>query len=134
VKHTNQLELFKQDNYEKYKGEKQICKVCQQEKPLDHFYRCGVDGIDNRCIPCFRKESDWRREQREIYKHLDTGHCHCCGKEHEKALHFDHDHDTLQFRGWLCINCNQGIGKLGDNMKGLNRALAYLKKCYETKR
>ena len=49
----------------------------------------------------------------------------CCGKTDE-ILHWDHCHETLKHRGWLCANCNTGIGKLGDNITGVMQALAYL--------
>lgn len=42
------------------------------------------------------------------------------------SLHLDHDHTTGKFRGWLCSRCNTAIGKLGDNVAGVRRALAYL--------
>jgi hypothetical protein len=41
---------------------------------------------------------------------------------------FDHDPQTHEFRGWICQNCNTGIGKLGDNPEGVLRALDYLVK------
>lgn len=50
--------------------------------------------------------------------------CECCGKE--KELHLDHDHESGKFRGWLCTNCNTALGKLGDNIEGLLRAIHYL--------
>lgn len=43
-----------------------------------------------------------------------------------RGLCLDHCHKTGKFRGWLCGNCNTGIGKLGDNAEGLKRALRYL--------
>jgi hypothetical protein len=43
-------------------------------------------------------------------------------------LCLDHNHETGKFRGWLCDNCNTGIGKLGDTVEGLERAIAYLKR------
>tara|TARA_A200000159_G_C7239023_1_gene303691 strand:+ start:39 stop:185 length:147 start_codon:yes stop_codon:yes gene_type:complete len=43
----------------------------------------------------------------------------------------DHDHNTLKFRGWICDPCNMGIGKLGDDLEGIEKALAYLKGHYE---
>lgn len=39
---------------------------------------------------------------------------------------FDHDPVTHEHRGWLCQNCNTAIGKLGDNVEGLTKALHYL--------
>jgi hypothetical protein len=45
-----------------------------------------------------------------------------------KTLHKDHDHTTGEFRGWLCYKCNTGVAALGDNVVGLERAIAYFKK------
>ena len=41
-------------------------------------------------------------------------------------LHLDHDHETGAFRGWICSTCNTGLGKLGDNLQGLLRAMDYI--------
>jgi hypothetical protein len=58
------------------------------------------------------------------------GACGCCGKlvETVAELQFDHDHETGSFRGLLCITCNTGIGKLGDTLDGVLKAVAYLKR------
>jgi hypothetical protein len=54
--------------------------------------------------------------------------CECCGgPPGRRALALDHDHTTGKFRGWLCTNCNTGIGKLGDSLVGVLRAVRYLK-------
>jgi len=55
--------------------------------------------------------------------------CECCGgPPGRRALSLDHDHGTGCFRGWLCGNCNTGIGKLGDTIDGLQLATDYLKR------
>ena len=57
------------------------------------------------------------------------GCCACCGTHHteiKKGLAVDHCHETGSIRGLLCLNCNTGIGKLGDDVDGLLKALAYL--------
>ena len=46
----------------------------------------------------------------------------------QQATDVDHCHDTNIIRGFLCSECNTGIGKLGDNEEGVERALNYLKK------
>jgi len=55
--------------------------------------------------------------------------CECCGRPPRKhSLCVDHCHETGRFRGWLCGMCNTAIGKLGDNVAGLETAIAYLKR------
>lgn len=55
--------------------------------------------------------------------------CECCGRpEPTRALAVDHCHESGKFRGWLCTQCNTGMGKLGDNIAGLKKALAYLER------
>jgi len=41
-------------------------------------------------------------------------------------LQIDHLHGTFTFRGWLCRECNTGIGSLGDNLEGVLQAAVYL--------
>jgi Recombination endonuclease VII len=54
--------------------------------------------------------------------------CECCGRLPSHALRLDHDHVSGAFRGWLCISCNAGIGFLGDDIHGLEKAIQYLKR------
>lgn len=65
-----------------------------------------------------------------------SGCCACCEKpldqgwtrEHKpNKLVVDHDHVTGKVRGLLCTMCNKGLGLLGDNVEGLEKALKYLK-------
>ena len=107
--------------------ETKVCKICKLEKPLGRFYQQGRKSLDNRCKACANEGKTWRRRERKKYEHLDTGFCHCCGRKSD-SLHFDHDHNTKKYRGFLCHFCNTGIGKLGDNIEGVNRALRYLER------
>ena len=52
--------------------------------------------------------------------------CYNCGRTDRKLV-FDHDHQTLEHRGWICDNCNRSIGMLGDTIESLERAIKYLK-------
>lgn len=57
--------------------------------------------------------------------------CECCGRSREeygKKFARDHEHGTDIFRGWLCHNCNQAIGLLGDTAAGVQQAVAYLER------
>jgi hypothetical protein len=53
----------------------------------------------------------------------------CCAPAPERlaSMHLDHDHETGAIRGFLCIDCNQGLGKLRDSPDLLLRALVYLR-------
>jgi Recombination endonuclease VII/NUMOD3 motif len=54
--------------------------------------------------------------------------CDLCNgpQQGQQSLTLDHDHVTGELRGWLCTRCNTGLGKLGDDVEGLRRALAYI--------
>lgn len=58
-------------------------------------------------------------------------HCECCGRRDRKALALDHCHATGAFRGWLCSRCNLAIGKLGDTVEAVQKALDYLKRAQQ---
>ena len=40
----------------------------------------------------------------------------------------DHCHDTNTFRGYICQNCNTGLGGFRDDLTIIERAVIYLKK------
>ena len=92
---------------------------------------------------CRKCESERSVQQRELRKTAPPipECCDCCGVSFKRPVQkvrlfrktsvstrLDHCHDTNIFRGWLCHNCNSGIGLLGDNLEGLNKAVAYLEK------
>ena len=57
--------------------------------------------------------------------------CQCCGKPmvhgpgSDKCC-FDHDPITDEFRGWICMKCNTGLGNLGDTLQSALNAVRYL--------
>lgn len=59
------------------------------------------------------------------------GGCAICGVEFAHRggarLAVDHCHETGAVRGLLCSNCNQGLGKFGDDPERLDRAGMYLR-------
>lgn len=52
--------------------------------------------------------------------------CGICGRPVDELSPVDHDHETGRVRGILCTRCNLGLGALGDNVEGLQRAMDYL--------
>jgi len=50
--------------------------------------------------------------------------CEICLEEGD--IHFDHDHKTGEFRGWICERCNFAIGHARDNPFILIRLIGYI--------
>jgi hypothetical protein len=57
--------------------------------------------------------------------------CAICHRDAERSLDLDHDHETGKFRGYICRECNMGLGKLGDTVEAIKRVLAYLERARE---
>lgn len=127
-----QLDLFVlEEQYNILKGDElQTCKTCQKEKPLHLFHKTKTNksGYDTRCKGCRKKQHLIVAELKKVYGHTKPKVCECCGQSSEKSLVVDHCHNTLRFRGWLCEQCNHGIGKLGDNLEGVKKAVEYLER------
>ena len=130
------------------------CAVCRQARPLAEFHRQSKspDGRQSRCKPCavalamqwnkdhperFRRNQRTTRLRREYgitHEDYETmlarqkGRCAICRKPPAagKRLHIDHDHDTGRVRGLLCMPCNSFLGKIGEDVTTLKRAVAYL--------
>lgn len=55
--------------------------------------------------------------------------CQICKRHVDEVgtLHVDHDHSTNVVRGFLCSNCNHGLGNFMDSVVNLRAAIKYLK-------
>lgn len=53
--------------------------------------------------------------------------CGAFGKDLKKGLCFDHDHETGEFRGWICGRCNLALGLVKDKVEILELMIKYLK-------
>ena len=54
--------------------------------------------------------------------------CESCGHPPSRTIHFDHDHGTGKFRGWLCHHCNTALGLLRDDPERIKALLNYLER------
>jgi hypothetical protein len=105
-----------------------LCIECKKIKNLSEF-RKDKKSIHPVCLKCDR---NIKKILREIKKTAPPrpDHCECCGRKASDTplgtLVLDHDHKTKKFRGWICDRCNLGIGKLGDNIEGLQKGIKYL--------
>lgn len=54
--------------------------------------------------------------------------CECCGDMVSgKQMHWDHNHRTQEFRGWICHWCNVSIGLMRESPDRIMKLLLYLK-------
>ena len=77
------------------------------------------------------RRNGWRKmgfDANEIEKLMEQheGKCDICKEKTEKILNVDHCHSTGGFRGFLCSNCNAGLGMFRDNPTLLLKAISYL--------
>lgn len=107
-------------------GRQGVCKICMKATK-DRFVEALKDSKGNakknKYVPC-------NATVKEV-KDAFTGKCEMCGILEEECfqrLHMDHCHETGNFRGWLCYNCNNLLGRARDSEGILMRAIDYLKK------
>ena len=104
-----------------------ICKQCNFKKPIDCFVK--ADGKNrarrNRCKECHYSNKKLRDKLRKENPHPKTGRCKICKLDTEKLV-LDHCHKTNSFRGYICKDCNSGMGLLKDNIFIIFRSLLYL--------
>jgi hypothetical protein len=131
-----QLDLFEDDPTPEGNTELIECPTCKESKPISEYYTTiilsgalNMSGARRKCKPCYRKNMKltYQLKKDNPYPHKNPT-CECCGTKSDKeVLNLDHCHDGETFRGWLCRSCNIGIGALGDNIEGLEKAMAYLR-------
>lgn len=82
-----------------------------------------------------RKHRNWHLQKRfgltlEQYGQLlskQDARCAICGDAPEgRTLHVDHDHETGEVRGLLCMRCNNALGLFREDPDALTSALDYL--------
>lgn len=113
------------------------CKICKKEKRIEEdFPKFSVKegkGTKNTCKECSSKLNKTRgklRKEKEVINLLnELKGCPICRREKGelmKKLVLDHNHESGRFRGWICQDCNLGLGKFDENIDSLKRAIDYL--------
>jgi hypothetical protein len=137
-----QLSLFNIDKKAKH-GRRCYCKSCEKEKreAVKEYHKlrqlnwrrknADKHKMDVRFLS-YKKQglNISRKEYLDLYQ-AQEGKCALCGKSEEengKALCLDHCHKSILVRGFLCTDCNIGLGKFKDNVDVLFRAVEYLTK------
>ena len=120
------------------------CSFCKEEKDIEEFYnrKISLDGKRGQCRKCDKRyQSAWRGAgykkkfnltEDDVIKLLasQNNSCGICLKPltyPHQWTHLDHDHTTNKVRGILCGTCNVGLGKLGDSIETLQKAIDYVK-------
>ena len=134
----NQLDLFIAEVVDVTDHtETKTCAYCREVLPATPEYFSsnvaynGKTYLKNSCRACRSKTHSVVHYLRKTSPPPSKS-CDCCGQSFKgmstRDVHLDHCKETDTFRGWLCKNCNVGLGMLGDDIKGLELALAYLNK------
>lgn len=130
-----------------------VCTKCKIEKPRSEYWKKtkNKDGLDFWCKDCSRiKRRDWDLRhneyrlqylrqrskyrkygldpyQYEILILIHGGSCASCGIQmEEEKLFVDHDHETGEVRGMLCLKCNSALGYADDSKERLQSLIHYL--------
>lgn len=127
---------------------RKTCLGCGEEQPVTNFHKQGK-YLRARCKMCVKGENvgsyaKLTPEQKGRYKATQNLKRYgltyeqnidmmleqdfCCGicTKPMAKVNIDHDHSSGKVRGLLCTPCNTGLGKLGDTVDGLKRAIKYL--------
>lgn len=103
------------------------CRACHIQKPFDEFpfFSTKEAGRKNTCRSCSQHLSQIRKKLKSQNRAPLPGPCPICG-QHTDAWILDHCHFTDVFRGYICNNCNLGLGRFNDDARLLKRAINYL--------
>ena len=115
------------------------CKACTkldttqwQEKNLDQSRRIKREGMRRHAEASYnrRLERDYGITRAEYDGRLASqgGRCAICPRAptEKQRLRVDHCHKTGKVRALLCMQCNSGLGLLGDSFDTLLTAAKYL--------
>lgn len=120
------------------------CIKCRKDKPLSDFMtrenlKSGKSSYRTECKQCARDKASIRKllEKTNPRPTNKDYECPICNKNEEQLKEndrwndrsvwcLDHNHNTLEFRGWICNNCNIAIGRLHDSPSIALSAYRYL--------
>lgn len=95
-------------------------------------YRSNKYGLKDRiAMTGVRRRYGLRHGEYDEILAKQNNMCGMCGIRQEDSLRrfaVDHDHQTNEVRGLLCINCNRGLGLLQDSELILQSGISWLKK------
>lgn len=110
------------------------CRRCGETKDIEYFAvnrKFASGGIARRayCIDCGNKQKP--ASGVKFYpKKPQKLTCPLCGDEVEGGhnIVLDHNHKTGKIRGFVCDNCNTGMGRAKDDIRILQNWIEWLNK------
>ncbi len=135
------IDFMKEDPEWEFIEDLKTCSKCHKDLPISSFsIASGGSYRRSECKECSRKVSK-QVKSINIPKPPPDYVCPICERTEEECRGKggkkvgtwcrDHDHITGEFRGWLCHQCNRGIGAFKDNLRKLRNALRYLEQYVE---
>jgi len=117
--------------------DKRVCRPCQRIL-RDTDKRRAWKRAWHKAHPEYARKKGLKQynltlEQYEELFNAQGRRCAACGTDKSfsrrtSTFPVDHDHETNEVRGILCMNCNRALGLLKDSIPVLEGMLAYLKK------
>ena len=127
------------------------CSKCHKVLPLTEEYFSRNQSTNTggnkyfrpECKECTKKANQGKAKAYKLAGKPETpGPGYCCDlcgcdpgakysnkyKKMVSKVCFDHCHETLTHRGWLCDNCNRSMGMLGDDVNGMLKSAIYIAK------
>ena len=120
------------------------CNNCGIVQPKDNFQHIKTGEIKRMCKSCSSNHYHLLKRLKNIHPYPNEDYtCPICERDIEEIASkgqkklqswvLDHCHGTELFRGWLCGNCNTGLGAFKDKINRVKRATEYLEKHEEKK-
>ena len=119
-----------------------LCRDCKIKKPIDDFEKNQV-GKDNRiirrpvCKECRSVKVKINPEEKKEFNLIkpkigEHFECPICEdsfiRQFKNDVVLDHSHIDGSVRGFVCGNCNNGLGRFKDNVETLKKAIDWLNK------
>ena len=144
-----QLEFFKDEISIDTSNGVRVCHKCKVEKPLSSFKNATTGSyyspdeektkgnVCKRCVNLNNKRVNYLKTIHPLPD--ETYRCPICTKsrgdlladqkpekKYSATFVLDHDHNTGEFRGYICWKCNSALGFFEEKISNVRRALDFL--------